>query len=172
MKRLFYYFVAVMILAAVGCEKDTPEQQPEEQSNWREWTYPVVKLPENFEETLINKPCWVGDAHIGRVANGKVIIENIGDVPDGGVGRSTFKFNESDCDYYYVRPTFPASFGHHKIEWSKACFLGFDDGVLGFVRNISQVKEGAIIYVYPLSVGTQQILDEMIANLPNDSETE
>ena len=171
MKKIFYYLVAAMLLVACTKDDSVPTPEPPVSTNWKEWSFDA-QLPDNFEETLIKEPCWVGDAHIGRVENGKVIIVNKGDVPLGGVGRSTFKFNEVDCDYYYMRPTFPTSYGCQKIEWSITCFLGFDGGVLGFVRDRSQVKEGAIIDVYPLSVGTHQILDEMIANLPNDSETE
>ena len=169
MKKIILSALVAMVLAA--CAKDneqTPEEPQQVSTNWAEWNIPAV-LPNDFEEILVNTPCWYagGSERVGRIENGKVIIKNRWDLLYGG-GNEIFVFDKNGWDSYSL-PTFPNSTAtpyHHRanLELSRDYFLEcVPDSILVFTPDkITQFKEGDILRIYLMMPETKEFLEEKV----------
>lgn len=163
-------------MLSISCEKNVSERLPEEQTNWREWTYPAVNLPKNLGEILINPPCWEAKIYLGRIVDGKLVIESDEDlaVSDGGPTGFLFKFGTNEYEAYYAvfntyKPSASIedswSCGYAKDKLSRIRFIGCKENEVAFIFNDSQSNIGEKYQVYMLTHGTQEQLDKMIAKL-------
>ena len=179
-------FIMMLLVAItfVACEKDSPANEvPVEPENPNEmpvermeWEIPA-KLPENIVDIIVNAPCWkyYHIACSGEVINGKAVIENVAwQRLDGNEAKNTFKFHKTmvyDKYWYYDIPNYPKTTQHISSKWSTTQILENNGNRVIFATG-DLTKEGANLQIFFLEIGSQEVLNEMIANLPDDSNNE
>ena len=174
MKKIFYCFVAAMLLAA--CEKEAPEQpvvpepeQPEvEMFERRVIKLPIV-LPDDVEQRLIDAPCWIASStirYMAYVSNTDVTIyDEKGKNNVGGPANNTFKFYENNLlvNYFNNIPSTDTKTINHS--WARKNIVEYTDSMVLFTHdNLNKV---GTITIYKMQRYTQEHMDKMLANLFN-----